>query len=66
VRVYVKSAVDRPWNRGYLGYTLTRHKLPKLTLAKASLLCCIAVSVHAGIPAGLPLFRGVSPDILWC
>lgn len=32
-----KSAVDRPWNRGYLGYTLTRHKLPRLTLAKASL-----------------------------
>jgi len=32
-----KSAVDRPWNRGYLGYTLTRHKRPKLTLAKASL-----------------------------
>ncbi|MBD3897416.1 group II intron reverse transcriptase/maturase [Halomonas sp. ML-15] len=32
-----KSAVDRPWNRGYLGYTLTRHKLPKLTIAKASL-----------------------------
>ena len=32
-----KSAVDRPWNRGYLGYTLTWHKLPKLTLAKASL-----------------------------
>ncbi|MGM1052736.1 MAG: group II intron maturase-specific domain-containing protein [Pseudomonadota bacterium] len=32
-----KSAVDRPWNRGYLGYTLTRHRLPKLTLAKASL-----------------------------
>ncbi|WP_372613978.1 group II intron maturase-specific domain-containing protein [Halomonas sp.] len=32
-----KSAVDRPWNRGYLGYTLTRHKQPRLTLAKASL-----------------------------
>ncbi len=32
-----KSAVDRPWNRGYLGYTLTRHRLPKLTLAKTSL-----------------------------
>ncbi|WP_239031488.1 group II intron reverse transcriptase/maturase [Modicisalibacter sp. MOD 31.J] len=32
-----KSAVGRPWHRGYLGYTLTRHKLPKLTLAKASL-----------------------------
>lgn len=32
-----KSAVDRPWNRGYLGYTLTRHKLPRLTIAKASL-----------------------------
>lgn len=32
-----KSAVDRPWNRGYLGYTLTRHKLARLTIAKASL-----------------------------
>ena len=32
-----KSAVDRPWNREYLGYTLTRHKRPKLTLAKTSL-----------------------------
>ncbi|MFC0268909.1 group II intron reverse transcriptase/maturase [Kushneria aurantia] len=32
-----KSAVDRPWNRGYLGYTLTRYKLPKLTLTRASL-----------------------------
>ncbi|WP_260851424.1 group II intron reverse transcriptase/maturase [Halomonas sp. C22] len=32
-----KSAVDRPWNRGCLGYTLTRHKLPRLTIAKTSL-----------------------------
>ncbi|WP_373190917.1 group II intron reverse transcriptase/maturase [Halomonas sp.] len=32
-----KSAVERPWHRGYLGYTLTRHRLPKLTPAKASL-----------------------------
>ncbi|WP_168017145.1 group II intron reverse transcriptase/maturase, partial [Halomonas salinarum] len=32
-----KSAVDRPWRRGYLGYTLTRHTRPKLTLAKGSL-----------------------------
>ncbi|WP_232090287.1 group II intron maturase-specific domain-containing protein [Billgrantia diversa] len=32
-----KSTVDRPWHRGYLGYALTRHKRPKLTLAKASL-----------------------------
>ena len=32
-----KSAVDRPWKRGYLGYSLTRHKQPKLTLAKTSL-----------------------------
>ncbi|WP_280569716.1 group II intron reverse transcriptase/maturase [Chromohalobacter sp. 296-RDG] len=32
-----KSAVDRPWRRGYLGYTLTRHKLPRLTFAKTSL-----------------------------
>ncbi|UEQ02876.1 group II intron reverse transcriptase/maturase [Halomonas profundus] len=32
-----KSAVDRPWRRGYLGYSLTRHKQSKLTLAKTSL-----------------------------
>ncbi|QNI01754.1 group II intron reverse transcriptase/maturase [Halomonas sp. SH5A2] len=32
-----KSAVDRPWRRGYLGYSLTRHKQSKLTLAKSSL-----------------------------
>ncbi|MBR9902715.1 MAG: group II intron reverse transcriptase/maturase [Gammaproteobacteria bacterium] len=32
-----KSAVDRPWKRGYLGYSLTRHKQSKLTLAKSSL-----------------------------
>ncbi|XKE47519.1 maturase [Halomonas organivorans] len=32
-----KSAVGRPWHRGYLGYTLTRHKLARLTIAKASL-----------------------------
>ena len=32
-----KSAVDRPWLRGYLGYSLTRHKQSKLTLAKTSL-----------------------------
>lgn len=32
-----KSAVDRPWNRGYLGYTLTRHKLARLTITKASM-----------------------------
>lgn len=31
-----KSAVDRPWRRGYLGYRLTWHKQPKLTLAKTS------------------------------
>ncbi|WP_346798649.1 group II intron reverse transcriptase/maturase [Halomonas sp. Bachu 37] len=32
-----KSAVDRPWRRGYLGYSLTWYKQSKLTLAKASL-----------------------------
>ncbi|RUR32192.1 hypothetical protein ELY33_06205 [Vreelandella andesensis] len=30
-------AVDRPWNQGYLGYTLTRHKLARLTFTKAGL-----------------------------
>ncbi|WP_432415528.1 group II intron reverse transcriptase/maturase [Chromohalobacter israelensis] len=34
---HAKSTVDRPWQRGYLGYTLTRHKLPRLTLTQASL-----------------------------
>ncbi|MFN2410598.1 MAG: group II intron reverse transcriptase/maturase, partial [Halomonas sp.] len=32
-----KSAVDRPWRRGYLGYSLTWHKQSKLTFAKTSL-----------------------------
>ncbi|WP_300273465.1 reverse transcriptase domain-containing protein [Halomonas sp.] len=32
-----KRAVGQSWHRGYLGYTLTRRKRPKVTLAKASL-----------------------------
>lgn len=31
-----KSAVDRPWRRGYLGYTLTWHKWPRLSITKTS------------------------------
>ena len=31
-----KSAVDRPWNRKFLGYSMTTHKLPKLKAAAAS------------------------------
>jgi RNA-directed DNA polymerase len=32
-----KSAVDRPWKRKFLGYSLTWHKRPRLTVAPASL-----------------------------
>ena len=31
-----KSAVDRPWRRGYLGYRLTWQQWPRLSIAKAS------------------------------
>ncbi|WP_283956740.1 group II intron maturase-specific domain-containing protein, partial [Halomonas sp. 15WGF] len=37
LRLQARAQWTRPWSRGYLGYTLTRHKLPKLTLAKVSL-----------------------------
>ncbi len=32
-----KSAVDRPWNRKFLGFSFTNHKEPKVRLAKTSL-----------------------------
>jgi hypothetical protein len=32
----VKSAVDRPWNRSFLGYTVTAHKEPRLRVAAKS------------------------------
>ena len=32
-----KSAVARPWERKFLGYSLTWHKVPKLRIAPASL-----------------------------
>lgn len=31
-----KSAVDRPWNRSFLGYSMTWHKLPRLRVAPES------------------------------
>lgn len=31
-----KSAVDRPWNRVFLGFTMTAHKAPRLRVAPAS------------------------------
>jgi len=31
-----KSAVDRPWNRKFLGYTMTPHRRPKLKVATGS------------------------------
>lgn len=36
-----ESAVDRLWKRGYLDYSLTRHKPSKLTLVKTSQKCMI-------------------------
>jgi RNA-directed DNA polymerase len=32
-----KSAVDRPWNRTFLGYTVSFHRLPKLKIAPSSM-----------------------------
>jgi RNA-directed DNA polymerase len=32
----VKSAVDRPWRRAYLGYSMTHHKGPRLRVAPKS------------------------------
>jgi RNA-directed DNA polymerase len=32
-----KSAVDRPWNRKFLGYTMTWHRTPKLKVAEKSI-----------------------------
>jgi len=31
-----KTEVDRPWNRSFLGYTMTWHKRPRLRVARAS------------------------------
>ena len=31
-----KSAVDRPWNRSFLGYSVTWHRKPKLKVARKS------------------------------
>jgi RNA-directed DNA polymerase len=31
-----KSAVDRPWNRKFLGYSMTTHRKPRLRVAPAS------------------------------
>lgn len=31
-----KSAVDRPWKRSFLGFTMTAHKAPRLRVAPAS------------------------------
>jgi RNA-directed DNA polymerase len=31
-----KSAVDRPWKRTFLGYSMTFHKAPRLRIAASS------------------------------
>ncbi|MBB4228413.1 RNA-directed DNA polymerase [Rhizobium mongolense] len=31
-----KSAVDRPWKRAFLAYTMTAHKAPRLLIAAPS------------------------------
>jgi RNA-directed DNA polymerase len=33
---HAKSAVDRPWNRTFLGYSVTAHKAPRLRVAATS------------------------------
>ncbi len=34
-----KSAVDRPWKRGFLGYGMTAHRNPRLRIADRSVVC---------------------------
>lgn len=34
-----KSAVDQPWNRQFLGFTMTPHKRPRLKVAASSVKC---------------------------
>ena len=33
-----KSAVDRPWKRVFLGFSMTWHKMPRLRVAPSSVL----------------------------
>ena len=46
-----KTKVDRPWNRAFLGYTMTSHKCPRLRIAKDSvkrLKCKVKVLFRMG------------------
>ncbi|MFY9620039.1 MAG: hypothetical protein WAM70_07045, partial [Pyrinomonadaceae bacterium] len=54
-----KSAVARPWERKFLGYSLTSNREPRLKVAKESS-CPLH---HAGCPRGDPAPQAV-PDVL--
>ncbi|MGF6229766.1 RNA-directed DNA polymerase [Inquilinus ginsengisoli] len=46
-----KSAVDRPWNRSFLGYGMTHHQKPRLTVPASSVKRCKA-KLRASFRAG--------------
>jgi len=56
-----KSAVDRPWNRKFLGYTMTPHRRPKLKVSPQSVKRakgCIKEIVRKGRGRSLPKVIG--------
>jgi len=59
-----KSAVDRPWQRTFLGYTMTMHKQPRLKVATASvqrLKCKVREACRRG--RGRNLGRFITEDL---
>lgn len=54
-----KSAVDRPWNRKFLGYSMTFHRKPRLKVAEASV-----KRMKANLRETLREARGRSPEQL--
>lgn len=59
-----KSAVDRPWQRTFLGYTMTLHKQPRLRVAPASvqrLKCKVRAACRRG--RGRNLGRFITEDL---
>ena len=59
-----KSAVDRPWRRTFLGYTMTMHKQPRLRVAPASvqrLKCKVRAACRRG--RGRNLGRFITEDL---
>jgi len=62
-----KSAVDRPWKRKFLGYSMTFHKQPRLKVAPASVKrfkCKLKALFRAGRGRNLARFIGELTPVL--